>query len=273
MDIRFRTVFACLLLSIPVLGFAQPEVNLTATKDNAAEAGEEAGTIQVSIETSLVSQLTVYMQRSGSATYSTDFLTSGMTNHGADRWSIVIPAGATSANGTITPRKDNIIEGVEVVSFTLQEDPGYILGTDNQANVNIADDVATVTLTLDDGAAAEAGEDTGMITVSRTDNGDASEAFTVYMLNSGSATYSTDFLTSGVTYHGGDLWSIVIPGNDFSASGTIIPRKDYTIEGDETLVFTLNEEEIRFFTGKPDEATITIKDLVDIVFKDGFEDP
>ena len=112
-----------------------------------------------------------------------------------------------------------------------------------------------------------------MITVSRTDNGDTSQPFTVYMQNSGTATYSTDFLTSGMHYHGGDRWSINILSNQLTASGIITPRLDRMIEGDENLVFTLEEEAKRFITGKPDQAEITSKDLVEIVFKDGCEDP
>ena len=68
--------------------------------------------------------------------------------------------------------------------------------------MTITDDVAVVTLTLDDGDAAELGQDPGIITVTRSDNGDTSQGLHVYMQQSGSAEYGPDFSTSGIYNHG-----------------------------------------------------------------------
>ena len=130
----------------------------------------------------------------------------------------------------------------------------------------------TVDLTTTKVDADEAGQDIGSILVTRTNEGNTAEALTVYMLSSGSAGYPTDFSTSGMAWHGGNQWSIVIPGNQFSASGTITPRFEEILEGEETVTFTLQEEDTFYFLGLPDEATITIADFIQIIFKDSFED-
>jgi hypothetical protein len=92
------------------------------------------------------------------------------------------------------------------------------------------------------------------------------------MQRSGTADYTADFTTTGITWHGGTLWSIDIPDNQFSASGIVTPRFEEILEGEETVIFTLREEDTLYFLGLPDAATITIADFIQLVFKDSFED-
>ncbi|MEQ1858582.1 MAG: Calx-beta domain-containing protein [Chthoniobacteraceae bacterium] len=84
----------------------------------ASEAGVQAGQIIVSRDSALDGPLTVYYTSSGTAN-SADFV--------ALPGSLVIPAGASSAEIFVTPQADTIAEGDETVSVTLSANPGYHL--------------------------------------------------------------------------------------------------------------------------------------------------
>jgi N-acetylneuraminic acid mutarotase len=71
-----------------------------------------------------------------------NYLIGGSAENGADyntlSGSVTIAAGATSANITVTPRADDLVEGTESCTLTLQPASGYSLGS-SIATVNIAD--------------------------------------------------------------------------------------------------------------------------------------
>src|SRR4029450_11494597 len=100
---------------------------------------------------------------------------SGTANNGIDyqnlSGSVVIAVGQSSATILVTPIDDSAIEGDETVSVTLGANAAYTIGAPASATVTIADDDAPiVTLVATDAAAAEAGLDPGIFTVSRTGN-------------------------------------------------------------------------------------------------------
>jgi len=63
----------------------------------------------------------------------------------------------------------------------------YTVGTPSEAGATISDDVAEVILTLDDGEAAEAGQNTAGFTVTRSSQGNTAAILRVYVQTGGTA--------------------------------------------------------------------------------------
>jgi hypothetical protein len=157
LKIFLLTMLNVSLISISSLAFALPVVNLTLDHGDMSEATLSTGMFTVT----------------RSATNGADYNTTdqGYISHLNQR-SLTIPANETSMSSTVTPIKDNLIEGTDTVTWTLYSDEAtYTVGTDTLAEMTITDDVAEVTLTLDDGEMDEATLGTGKFTVTRTTNG------------------------------------------------------------------------------------------------------
>src|SRR5690606_39057290 len=81
---------------------------------------------------------------------------------------IVIPAGASTASLTITPVRDNTVEGTEELTVTLRPRAGYVPAEEDSVTIAIADDPPIVTIAATDANAAEAGRDQGTFTFTRS---------------------------------------------------------------------------------------------------------
>ena len=212
----------------------------------------------------------------GTATNGTDYNTTdqGYISHLNQR-SLTIPANEMSMSSTITPIKDNLIEGTDTVTWTLYSDEAtYTVGDDTLAEMTITDDVAEVTLTLDDGEMDEANLGAGKFTVTRSSNGKLDAPLPVRFVFAGTATNGTDYNTTDQGYISHlNQRSLTIPANEMSMSSTITPVRDFIIEGDETVTWTLYSDEVTYTIGTDILAEMTIADLIDLVFKDSMEDP
>ncbi len=120
-----------------------PVVNLVAIDASAAEAGADVGVFRVSLGSGgeahttggEVPGLVVSYTVSGSATPGSDYAALSGT--------VTIPTGATSADITIIPIDDALVELDESIILTLSAGSGYQLGTSTTATIVIADnDVA-----------------------------------------------------------------------------------------------------------------------------------
>ena len=272
--------FLLLLILAPGLAFAQPTVNLILDDGSMDEA--TLGTGQITItrtdDGDTGSAKNVYFSFAGSMTRDADFSYSGMVFYGGNIFYITIPANVLSASATITPLKDNFIEGEDSLTFTLLEgDPygsTYIVGLQNEVNLTLTDDVAIGGLILDDGSMDEANLGTAQVTVTRSDQGKVADALNIYFTFAGSATRNADYSFTGMIFYGGNIYYITIPAELLSASAILTPVRDLVLEGDETLTFTL-QEGAAYGSGYSAEPNITVDivilDLVDVVFKDGFE--
>ena len=109
-------------------------LGISVTDAYAAEPGANTGVFKVTRSgASTASSLTVGYTISGSAGNGSDYNTlSG---------SVTIAAGATSANITVTPKNDSIVESTETVTLTLKPLSGYSL-TNSSASIDIVDDDA-----------------------------------------------------------------------------------------------------------------------------------
>ena len=107
-----------------------------------------------------------------------------------------------------------------------------------------------MTIAVTDGTATENNAaDTGVFTVTRT--GSTAAALTVNYTVSGSATNGVDYQTlSG---------SVTIPVNASSATITVMPIDDSSVEGNETVDLTLSAN-AAYTVGSPSSGTVTIVD-------------
>jgi hypothetical protein len=80
--------------------------------------------------------------------------------------------------------------------------------------IDITDDVAEVVLTLDDGAAAESGQDPGSFTVTRTSNAKFDAALNVRVARTGDATIGADYNISPFSFIiQPNIYRVTIPAN------------------------------------------------------------
>jgi serine protease len=109
-----------------------PAVTITATDSDVAEAATNPGTFMLTRSGDTTAALVVTIATTGTAT--------GTTDYTALPTSVTIPAGAASANVTVTPVDDTTVEtGGETVTVTVQAAAGYDVGTPGAATVTIVD--------------------------------------------------------------------------------------------------------------------------------------
>ena len=194
------------MAALPVTAFALPTVTLTLDDGSSSEADLNTGTFTVTRanDDNPGQALNVRVALTGDATIGSDYSISPFTFIGQPNiYRVTIAANETSATVTLTPVTDNLIEGLETAEFTLVGDATtYTVGADTEAAINITDDVAEVVLTLDDGAAAEAGQNPGSFTVTRTSNAKFDAALSVRVALTGDATIGSDYSISPFTFIG-----------------------------------------------------------------------
>ncbi len=262
----------------PVL--AQATVTLTIDDGSAAEAGQDSGSFTVTRTGSTASSLSVWVTVGGTATNGADYSVPNLSGRGGSNYSISIPGGQTSRTLILTPLLDNLSEGTETFTVELRA-PGdggndYTIGAPSSGQIDITDDVAEVTLTLDDGDASEAGPQPGSFTVTRNGSGNTAAALSVWVTVGGTATNGADYSVPNLSGRGSSNYSISIPGGQTSRTLILTPITDQVIEGDETFTVALRvagDAGNDYTIGAPSEGVITIKDFVQIIFKDSFELP
>src|SRR5260221_11849491 len=107
-----------------------PIVTVVATDANASESGD-TGTFTISRTGSTGAPLTVRFAFRGTAQNGVDYQQLPT--------SVTIPAGAASADITVTPINDSIVEPNEPVVLTLSANAAYAVGSPSSATVTIAD--------------------------------------------------------------------------------------------------------------------------------------
>ena len=278
-----RLLILSLLFAVsPLAAVAQPTVTLTVNDDSAAEAGQDPGSFTVTRtnDGNTGASLSVWVTLSGTATVSNDYTFNNLGFRAVpNHYSVTINAGDLSKTVTVTPERDNQAEGVEIFVVALEApgDPGndYTIGNPSGGQITISDDVAEVTLTMNDTDAAEAGQDPGSFTVTRSSNGNTGASLNVWLTLTGSATVSNDYTFDNLGFRAvPNIYSVTINGGAMSKTVTVTPVFDQTIEGDETFIVTIRQPGDAgndYTIGSPSMGTITIRDFVQTIFKDSFE--
>jgi len=250
------------------------EVRISAIDADAAEAGQDPGSFTVtrSDNGNTGAALPVYFSFLPSPEGLDFSFSAGLGYHNPTTRHVTIPAGEFSTTVIVTPVRDNLIEGLETLDITLNDSDTHTLGDPAQASIEITDDVAEVRISAIDADAAEAGQDPGSFTVTRSDNGNTGVALPVYFSFVPSPEGLDFNFSAGLGYHNPTTRHVTIPAGEFSIMVTITPVMDSNEEeGDEIIVIQLLDRSTHTL-GTPKTAEITIADFVNLVFKDSFED-
>jgi hypothetical protein len=135
-------------------------------------------------------------------------------------------------------------------------------------------DVAVVHLTVDDTDAAELNQNPGAFTLARSNQGNVDEQLRVYLEVTGTAAVLYDYDIAQLHPAGGSLYYITLPAHQLSYSYTLVPDFEEIEEGDESAVFTVVGPQLEghgYLVGAPATGAITIRDFIDFIFGDGFE--
>jgi hypothetical protein len=263
-----------LLISAPSLALALSTVNLTLDEGDAAEFGQNPGSFTVSRtdDGNVATSIRVRVTITGSATIDTDYTRSGVGNLGGNDFYVDINGGQLTRTITLVPSLDNLIEGEEDITLTLQDlNSTYIVGDEVEARITISDDVTNVTLALDDGDMAELGQNPGSFTLTRSENGHTGLTIRVHVIITGSATIDTDYTRSGVGNIGDNVYYVDIHGSQLTRTITLLPSLDNLIEGEEMISVQLQDIGVAYTATIENTVELTIADFVDLIFKDSFE--
>jgi hypothetical protein len=220
---------------------ALPEVSLSATDATAFEPGG-TGTFTITRVGSTEQDLTVQVQIAGTAANGVDYDNLNTT--------VTIPAGSSTATVTVNPIDDGDVEGDETVILSLVDDAGYNLAGQSSDTVTIADgDVPTIVSIVASDDTATEGDGNAVFTVTRT--GSTAQDLTVEFTVTGAATNGADYQTITTT--------VTIPAGESTVDVTVVPINDAEVEGDETVILTLNPSG-NYTLAQQAQATATIQD-------------
>jgi len=140
--IALMLLLSVLLFSSPVSAFALSTVTLTLDDGNASEATRDPGSFTVARtdDGNLAEALVVRVAITGTAQRDIDYSRQGLDWPGGDDFFVTIPADQLTKTVTLKPYQDNLAEGEELATFTLQELGGnYTVGINSEASIAIAD--------------------------------------------------------------------------------------------------------------------------------------
>ena len=133
------------------------------------------------------------------------------------------------------PTADTTIEANETVALTLATGTGYTIGTTAAVVGTITnDDFPSITLAVSPASVTEDGTANLIYTFSRT--GPTTSALTVNYTVAGTATLGTDFTGISAT---GTTKTVTFAAGSATATLTVDPTADTTIEANETVALTL----------------------------------
>ena len=218
-----------------------PAVTVVATDANAGEPANN-GLFTLTRTGPTASALTVNVAMSGTATNGTDFTAIPTT--------VTFAAGSATALVNLTVVDDSLVEGTETATLTVQTGTGYTPGGP-AATITIADnDLPAVTLAANYSGVSENGTTNLIYTFTRT--GANTNALNVNYAVVGTATPGTDY--SGIA---ATTATVTFAANSSTATVTVDPIADTTIEANETVVLTLATG-TDYTIGTPGPVTTTI---------------
>jgi Ca2+-binding RTX toxin-like protein len=170
--------------------------------------------------------LTINYTLGGTGTLNTDYTRTGTNN------TVNFAAGSSTATVTVNPTADTTIEPNETVILTLASGTGYTVGTPNAVTGTITnDDFPSITLAVSPSSVTEDGTTNLVYTFTR--NGVTTNALTVNYTLGGTATLNTDYTRTGTTN------TVTFAAGSATATVTVDPTADTTVESNETVILTL----------------------------------
>jgi len=199
--------------------------------------------------------LTVNFSVAGTAGFSTDYAQTGAASFGSTSGTVSFGAGASAATVTINPTTDSSIEPDETVLLTITAG-SYTIGSspNNSASGTITNDDTEVSVAVSPASVTEDGGTNLVYTFTRT--GVTSGALIVGFSVSETATFGTDYSQTGATSFGSTSGTVTFGAGNSTATITLDPATDPTVEPDETVLLTITAGS--YNVGSPSAATGTI---------------
>jgi serralysin len=138
---------------------------------------------------------------------------------------------------TIDPTTDATVEPDETAILTVTSGTGYNVATPAAATGTITNDDADVTLSVSPASVSEDAAANLVYTFTR--NGNTTGALTVNFSVAGTATFNTDYTQSGAATFTAASGTVTFAAGNSTASVTIDPSADATVEPDETVIITV----------------------------------
>jgi Ca2+-binding RTX toxin-like protein len=207
------------------VGVTLPSITLAVAPASVLEDGTTNLVYTFTRTGATTNALTVNYTIAGTATNGTDYATIGT--------SVTFAANSATATLTIDPTADTTIEANDTVALTLATGTGYVIGTTDAVTGTITnDDLPSITLAVAPTSVTEDGTTNLVYTFTRT--GPTTSALTVNYSIAGTAD-ATDY--TGATPGTGK--TITFAANSATATLTIDPTADTTIEANDTVALTL----------------------------------
>jgi ELWxxDGT repeat protein len=207
-----------------------PTITLAVSPASVLENGTTNLVYTFSRTGATTSALTVNYTVGGTATLGTDY--TGIAASPATK-TVSFAAGSSTAIVTVDPTADSTVEPDETVALTLASGTGYSIGTTAPVTGTITnDDLPVITLAVSPSSVTEDGPATLIYTFSRS--GATTSPLTVNYTVGGTADAS-DY--TGATPGTGK--TITFAAGSATATLTIDPTADTTVEADETVALTL----------------------------------
>jgi hypothetical protein len=197
--------------------------------------------------------LTVNFSIGGTADSSNDYTQTGAATFTPPTGTVTFAAGSSTATVTIDPTADTTTEPDETVILTVTAGTGYEVGAPDSATGTINNDDNSVSVAVSPGAVNEDGATNLVYTFTR---GDSTDAQTINFSVGGTATFNTDYTQSGAATFGA-TGTVAFAAGSLTATVTIDPSADLTVEPDETVILTVTAGS-GYSVGVPSSATGTI---------------
>ncbi|WP_035616024.1 Calx-beta domain-containing protein [Haloferula sp. BvORR071] len=214
----------------------------------AMEAPVDPGSFTFTRTGSTAAALNLSVAWSGTATNGSDYSTLPTT--------VTIPAGQSSYTLSVSPLNDTAIEVPETIIATINTNAAYLRDSaGTSATVTLSDDdTPTITVSVPDAFASEAGPDSGIFMIQRS--GSTAAPLKVYYGVHGTALHGTDYAALN--------GEVTIPAGATSAPVVITPYNDDLGEGPETVVLAVTTFNNSYSLGSAFQGTLTIADNADV---------
>jgi uncharacterized repeat protein (TIGR01451 family) len=181
--------------------------------------------------------LTVNFSVGGTATFTTDYTQSGAATFVPPNGTVTFAEGSTTATVTIDPVADSTVEPDETVILTVVAGAGYGVGAPSSATGTIVNDDTDVSVAVAPSSVAEDGATNLVYTFTRT--GVTTGALTANFTVGGTATFNADYTQTGAATFAPPTGTVQFAAGSSTATVTIDPTADTTVEPDETVVLTV----------------------------------
>ena len=244
-----------------------PNVNVSVSPSAVNEDG--VGSLTYTFTRSIVtaSPLTVNFSVGGTADANSDYGQTGAASFTPPTGTVTFASGSATATVTIDPTTDSAVEPNETVVLTTTAGAGYNVGTSSAATGTINNDDSTPTLpTVSVSVAPSAASEDGATNLVYTFTRSATAgSLTVNFSVGGTADASSDYSQTGAATFTPPTGTVTFANGNDTASVTINPSTDTTVESDETVILTITSD-ANYVIGSSSAATATIvNDDTDVI--------